>query len=81
MKEIQLRDAKATLSSVVDEALQGQASIITRHGRREAIIMSYEEYRRLSDVPSFGWLLAHSPLEDGDIPERRPARALNDPSF
>ena len=81
MKEIQLRDAKATLSSVVDEALQGEASIITRHGRREAIIMSYEEYRRLSDVPSFGWLLAHSPLEDGDIPERRPARALNDPSF
>lgn len=81
MKEIQLRDAKATLSSVVDKALQGEASIITRHGRREAIIMSYEEYRRLSDVPSFGWLLAHSPLEDGDIPERRPARALNDPSF
>jgi len=81
MKEIQLRDAKATLSSVVDEALHGEASIITRHGRREAVIMSYEEYRRLSDVPSFGWLLTHSPLEEGDIPDRKPARALSDQSF
>lgn len=81
MKEIQLRDAKATLSSVVDEALHGKASIITRHGRREAVILSYEEYRRLSDVPSFGWLLTHSPLEESDISERKPARALGDPSF
>lgn len=81
MKEIQLRDAKATLSSVVDDALHGEVSIITRHGRKEAVIMSYEAYKRLSDVPSFGWLLIHSPLEDGDIPERKAARALSDPSF
>jgi prevent-host-death family protein len=33
MKEIQLRDAKATLTAVIDQAKQGQPSIITRHGR------------------------------------------------
>ena len=36
MQEIQLRDAKATLSAVVDQARQGEPSIITRHGRPEA---------------------------------------------
>ena len=37
MHEIQLRDAKATLSAVIDNARQGEPSIITRHGRREAV--------------------------------------------
>jgi hypothetical protein len=32
MREIQLREAKATLSAVVDEAVRGQPSVITRHG-------------------------------------------------
>ncbi|MBW4976554.1 type II toxin-antitoxin system Phd/YefM family antitoxin, partial [Roseovarius mucosus] len=36
MQEIQLRDAKATLSAVIDQAKQGEPSIITRHGRPEA---------------------------------------------
>jgi antitoxin Phd len=33
MRERQLCDAKATLSSVVDDAARGEASIITRHGK------------------------------------------------
>ncbi|PWV98868.1 prevent-host-death family protein [Hoeflea marina] len=78
MKEIQLKDAKAKLSSVVDDALNGNGSIITRHGRKEAVLISYDDYQRLSEVPSFGWLLTHSPLEEGDIPERKPARILKD---
>jgi antitoxin Phd len=57
MKEIQLRDAKATLSAVIDQAKQGQPSIITRHGRPEAVLLSFEEWQRLSRVPSFGRLL------------------------
>lgn len=81
MKEIQLKDAKAKLSSVVDEALDGNGSIITRHGRKEAVVISYDDYRRLSEVPSFGWLLTHSPLEEGDISERKPARILKDDLF
>ena len=34
MREIQLRDAKASLSAVVDEAMQGKPAVITRHGKR-----------------------------------------------
>ncbi len=70
MREIQLRDAKATLSSIVDHAQQGEPSIITRHGRREAVIISFAEWERLSHVPSFGRLLMSAPLEPGDLPER-----------
>jgi prevent-host-death family protein len=42
MREIQLREAKATLSAVVDEAVRGQPSVITRHGKPEAVVLSFE---------------------------------------
>ena len=72
MQEIQLRDAKATLSAVVDSAIQGQPSVITRHGRREAVVLSYGEWQRLSHVPSFARLLMSAPLEQGDLADRQP---------
>lgn len=81
MKEIQLKDAKATLSHILDEALAGEAAIITRHGKRQGVLISYSEYERLSRVPSFGWLLTNSPLEDGDLQERKPARAFREDEF
>lgn len=70
MREIQLRDAKAGLSAVVDEAVRGEPAIITRHGKREAVILGYEEWQRLSQVPSFGRLLMAAPLTPEDLPER-----------
>jgi antitoxin Phd len=48
MREIQLRDAKASLSAVLDEARRGEPAIITRHGKREAVILSFKEWERLS---------------------------------
>jgi prevent-host-death family protein len=83
MKEIQLKDAKATLSAVVDQAVAGEPSVITRHGRREAVLVSFEEWQRLSKVPSFADLLLAFPGDAGDIPERvrKPARALRDSSI
>jgi antitoxin Phd len=70
MREIQLRDAKATLSAVIDDAVRGEPSVITRHGRPEAVVLSFAEWQRLSTVPNFGRLLASSGLHDGDLPER-----------
>ena len=64
MHEIQLRLAKATLSAVVDQAQRGQPSVITRHGKREAVVLSYQEWERLSRIPSFGRLLMAVPLDD-----------------
>ncbi len=70
MQEIQLREAKATLSKVIDNARQGAPSIITRHGRPEAVVLSFEDWQMLSRVPSFGRLLMAAPLEDSDLPDR-----------
>jgi prevent-host-death family protein len=70
MREIQLRDAKASLSAVVDDALRGEPAIITRHGKKEAVVLSFKEWERLSQVPSFGRLLMAAPIEPGDLPER-----------
>ena len=79
MQEVQLRDAKATLSAVIDQAKQGQPSIITRHGRPEAVVLSFEEWQRLSQVPSFGRLLMAASLEPDDLPVRR--EGLRDVEF
>lgn len=77
MREIQLKDAKATLSAVVDQAVRGEPAIITRHGKREAVVLSFAEYEKLSRVPSFGHLLASFPGDEEDLPARsgRPARS------
>ncbi|MGQ0684563.1 type II toxin-antitoxin system Phd/YefM family antitoxin [Bradyrhizobium sp.] len=73
MREIQLRDAKANLSAVVDEAMEGRPAVITRHGKRQAVVLSYEEWERLSHVPTFGRLLMAAPLTSDDLPDRNRA--------
>lgn len=77
MREVQLRHAKATFSAVVDDAKRGEPSLITRHGRPEAVVIGFEEWQRLSNVPSFARLLMSSPLEDGDVPDRDPRGLRN----
>ena len=73
MRKIQLKDAKASLSAVVDRAARGNPSLITRHGKPEAVVLGFADWERFSRVPSFGRLLMSAPLEPGDVPERRRA--------
>ncbi|MFZ2107496.1 MAG: type II toxin-antitoxin system Phd/YefM family antitoxin [Roseiarcus sp.] len=73
MREIQLKDAKATLSALVDHALRGEQFVIPRHGKKQAVVISWAAWERLSKVPSFGRLLASSPLEEDDLPDRDPS--------
>ncbi len=70
MHQIRLRDAKATFSAIVDEDVRGEASIITRHRRPEAVVLGFAEWQRLSPVPSFGRLLTSAPLDDPDLAPR-----------
>ncbi len=67
MREIPLRDAKSALWALVDDTLNGKPAVITRHGKREAVILSYQEWQRLSQVPSFGRLLIAMPLGLNDL--------------
>jgi antitoxin Phd len=70
MRAIRLRHAKAALSAVVDDAVRGEPSIITQHGRPQAVVIGFDDWQRLSNVPSFGRLLMSAPLAPSDLPER-----------
>jgi antitoxin Phd len=78
MKELQLREAKTTLSAVVEAAEKGEPTTITKHGRPAAVVISHEEWTKLKTrVPSFADLLsAVPPLDPGDLPKKRPARVV-----
>ena len=73
MRKIQLKDAKAKLSAVVDQAARGKPSVITRHGRPEAVVLGFAEWERLSRVPSFGRLMMSAPVKPRDLPRRNRA--------
>lgn len=73
MRKIQLKDAKANLSAVVDLATRGKPSVITRHGKAEAVVLGMADWERLSRVPSFGRLLTSAPVNAGDLSERNRA--------
>jgi prevent-host-death family protein len=79
MREVPIDDAKAGLSALVDDAARGEATVITKHGKPEAVILSYSEWERLSPVPSFGRLLMSAPLDDTDLPDREENRRFPPP--
>lgn len=83
VKENQLKDAKMTLSALVDQAVAREPTAITRHGRKETVLVSFEGEERGSKVPSFADLLLAFPGGSGDIPKRpcKPARTLLESNF
>ena len=80
MREVKIMDASAKLYALIDQVKASDPAAITRHGRKEAVIISFEEYQRLCNVPSFGELLASFPVDDA-IPERirKPVRWAKSP--
>jgi antitoxin Phd len=46
----------------MDDTMQGEAAIIIRHGKRQAVILSFQKWERPSLVPSFGRLLMAAPI-------------------
>jgi antitoxin Phd len=79
MQEVQLRDAKAQFSAVVDAAEKGEPTVVTRHGTPVAVVVGHAEWQRLTGArPSFAELLLAFP-EDEDNGIRRdptPVRGL-----
>ena len=55
MKSVQIRDAKARFSALVEAAENGSPTTITRHGRPAAVLVPVQDARRLypEDKPSF----------------------------
>lgn len=63
MRSLQLREAKASLSAVVDAAQRGEATTITRHGKPAAVVVPVADAERIyqSKRPSFASLLMAIP--------------------
>lgn len=63
MQSIQVRDAKAKFSALIEAAENGHPTTITRHGRPAAVLVPVEDARRLypDDRPSFADLLLSFP--------------------
>jgi antitoxin Phd len=80
LRKLQLREAKSTLSAVVEAAERGEPTTITKHGHPAAVVVSYEEWTKLTcKIPSFADLLLAVPqLAREDLPERRPARIVQE---
>ena len=76
MKSVQIREAKATFSALVDAASHGEATIITRHGVPAAVLVPIKDADRIYAPPkkSLAELLLSFP---GDLElERDPAPML-----
>ncbi len=63
MHSIQIRDAKAKFSALVEAAEHGRPTMITRHGRAAAVLVPVADGLRLyaTEQPSFADLLLAYP--------------------
>ena len=72
MRDVTLQAAAGALSGIVVEEMAGEDVVITRDGRRAAVLASSIAWERPSRGSSFGALLTSSPLDEGDIAPRHP---------
>ena len=78
-----LQDAKNRFSAVVDAALAGDPQQVTRRGKPAVVVVSVDEYERLSRMekaaaPSLADLLLAIPQDGGEFDRLRlPERSMD----
>lgn len=79
MRSIQIRDAKAKFSALIEAAEKGRPTTITRHGRPAAVLVPVEDARRLypENRPSFADLLLAFPGDIAFERDQMPAREID----
>lgn len=85
MERWKLEDAKNRFSEVVRRALTHRPQLVTRHGRDAVVVMSVEDYERLTAPDDLVEFLRRSPLADsvaaGELDLERPRDLGRDPSL
>jgi len=66
-----LQDAKARFSEVVDRALRDGPQIVTRHGEKTAVVVSYRDFTEGEPTEDFKSFLRSVPLAELDL-KRKP---------
>ncbi len=63
VRQVQLREAKASLSAVVEAAEKGEPTLITKHGKPAAMVVPVEEAEKLYSAkkPNLGAYLLTFP--------------------
>ncbi len=74
MKSLQVREAKASFSALVEAAERGEPTTITRHGKPAAVVVPVEAARQLYPEPSFADFLLSFP---GPLETERDATPLH----
>lgn len=76
-----VQDAKSRLSEVMDKAQSEGPQIITKHGTERSVVISIEEFRRLTEPKKsfIEHLLSGPKFDDFELPPRQidPPRDLN----
>ncbi|GAP09648.1 prevent-host-death family protein [Bellilinea caldifistulae] len=64
----QLQEAKSRFSELVERTLRNGAQIVTRRGKKVVVVLSYEEYRRLTNPQrNLAQFLLQSPLAGSEL--------------
>ena len=75
----QLQEAKNKFGEVIAEALKQGPQVITKHGRETAIVLSWEDYRRLSlSQKKLSEFFRESPLVGVDLDLTRDTSPMRD---
>lgn len=77
MNSVQVREAKATLSALIEAAEQGEPTTITRHGKPAAVLVPVADAARLYRQER-GALVAHLLAFPGGIEFGRDRTPLRD---
>lgn len=79
MESMQIRDAKARFSALIEAAERGRPTTITRHGRPAAVVVPVEDARRLypEERTSFVDLLLSFPDDIELERDRTPLREVD----
>jgi antitoxin Phd len=68
----QLQEAKARFSELVERTLRSGAQIVTRRGKKVVVMLSYDEYRRLTAPQgNLAQFLLESPLAGSELAVER----------
>jgi antitoxin Phd len=84
MAKWQLQDAKSRFSELIDDTVEKGPQVVTRRGIDTAVVVSIEEWQKLSDKNQVSWknvLLGEGPRFNVPFPKRGKGRSRKPPVF
>jgi hypothetical protein len=82
MRSWSITEARARISDVFDAALTAGPQRIERRDSEPVVVVAESDWKRLvTEYRSVADLVLNAPIEEGDLPERRPARTIAGESF